>query len=583
MQGTIVENLSGKKLSVLVALLLLAQVVCFLIGGLIAPTPSSAYNVLGTNCVDRGNNTPKWFYNRGKKGMCTNHHISYVDEESKLEMANRIVFVFQIPLPRENVSLDYSRWQQNLIGVLQFDVAYHSENEMDPRTIITIDAKLGYRNKGDPDDEWKPYASAVEERSLDCVIENRKDGYYYNCSIVPLFELGSLHHDFYLLNIRLPVDHFKHINDKLGQLENMWLITINQNGGFTKVWVSLKTVFFPFIVGIMIWFWKRVHQLARPPALLEYMLIFLGGALTLLNAPLEYLTLYFDMPFMLLLGDIKQGVFYSALLSFWLVFAGEHMMVQEDNRHNHLRVYWKHLSAVGVGCLSLFIFDMCERGIQLRNPFYSIWVTDIGTNLALTFIILAGISAGVYFLFLSYMIWKVNVNNFTCCKFEVNVLILTTIINILHNVFLTVCFLTDLQVFQNISAKRSVLPGMSSVRRLHYEGVIYRFKFLMLATLLCAAMTVVGFILGQVAEGRWKWDESLEIEYTSAFFTGVYGMWNIYIFALLCLYAPSHKKWPVESESHSNSVSEEIEFSRLPTEPSEISSLASFARKAALD
>lgn len=124
---------------------------------------------------------------------------------------------------------------------------------------------------------------------------------------------------------------------------------------------------------------------------------------------------------------------------------------------------------------------------------------------------------------------------------------------------------------------------MSSVRRLHYEGVIYRFKFLMLATLLCAAMTVVGFILGQVAEGRWKWDESLEIEYTSAFFTGVYGMWNIYIFALLCLYAPSHKKWPVESESHSNSVSEEIEFSRLPTEPSEISSLASFARKAALD
>lgn len=544
MQGTIVENLSGRKLSVLVALLLLAQVVCFLIGGLIAPTPSSAYNVLGTNCVDTGNNTQKWFYTRGK-GSCRNHDLSHnTDQDSMLEMANRIVFVFQIPVPRENVVLDYSRWQQNLIGVLQFDVAYHSENEMDPRTIITIDAKLGYRNKGDPDDAWKPYASAVEERGLDCVIDNKKADYYYNCSIVPLFELGSLHHDYYLLNIRLPVDHFKHMNEKLGQLENMWLITINQNGGFTKVWVSLKTVFFPFIVGIMIWFWKRVHQLARPPALLEYMLIFLGGALTLLNAPLEYLTLYFDMPFMLLLGDIKQGIFYAALLSFWLVFAGEHMMVQEDNRHNHLRVYWKHLSAVGIGCLSLFIFDMCERGVQLRNPFYSIWVNDIGTNLALTFIILAGISAGVYFLFLSYMIWK---------------------------------------VFQNISAKRSVLPGMSSVRRLHYEGVIYRFKFLMLATLVCAAMTVVGFILGQVAEGRWKWDESLELEYTSAFFTGVYGMWNIYIFALLCLYAPSHKKWPVESESHSNSVSEEIEFSRLPTEPSEISSLASFARKAALD
>lgn len=408
MQGTIVENLSGRKLSVLVALLLLAQVACFLIGGLIAPTPASAYNVLGTNCVDPGNNTQKWFYTRGK-GSCRNHDLSSYnkDQDSMLEMANRIVFVFQIPVPRENVILDYSRWQQNLIGVLQFDVAYHSENQMDPRTIITIDAKLGYRNKGDADDDWKPYANAIEERSLDCVIDTKKADYYYNCSIVPLFELGSLHHDYYVLNIRLPVDHFKHMNERLGQLENMWLITINQNGGFTKVWVSLKTVFFPFIIGIMIWFWKRVHQLARPPALLEYMLIFLGGALTLLNAPLEYLTLYFDMPFMLLLGDIKQGIFYAALLSFWLVFAGEHMMVQEDNRHNHLRVYWKHLSAVGVGCLSLFIFDMCERGIQLRNPFYSIWVTDIGTNLALTFIILAGISAGVYFLFLSYMIWKV--------------------------------------------------------------------------------------------------------------------------------------------------------------------------------
>jgi hypothetical protein len=198
---------------------------------------------------------------------------------------------------------------------------------------------------------------------------------------------------------------------------------------------------------------------------------------------------------------------------------------------------------VAIGCLSLFIFDMCERGVQLRNPFYSIWVTDLGTNLALTFIILAGISAGVYFFFLSYMIWK---------------------------------------VFCNISAKRTALPSMSSARRLHYEGVIYRFKFLMLATLLCAALTVTGFILGQVSEGRWKWDDDLRLEFTSAFFTGVYGMWNIYIFALIVLYAPSHKQWPSETEQRGG-INEEIEFSRLPTDPSEISSLTTFARKSALD
>lgn len=140
------------------------------------------------------------------------------------------------------------------------------------------------------------------------------------------------------------------------------------------------------------------------------------------------------------------------------------------------------------------------------------------------------------------------------------------------------------KVFCNINIKRTSLPSMSSARRLHYEGIIYRFQFLMLATLLCAALTVTGFIIGQVSEGRWKWDESIDLEFTSAFFTGVYGMWNIYIFALIVLYAPSHKKWPA-NETTEHIISEEIEFSNLPSDsnPSEISSLTQFARKAALD
>ena len=67
----------------------------------------------------------------------------------------------------------------------------------------------------------------------------------------------------------------------------------------------------------------------------------------------------------------------------------------------------------------------------------------------------------------------------------------------------------------------------------------------MLATVFTAALTVIGFIIGQVAEGAYKWDEDLghTLEYTSGFMTGVYGMWNIYIFGLLFLYAPSHKQW----------------------------------------
>nr|NVI79943.1 wntless [Cucujiformia] len=258
------------------------------------------------------------------------------------------------------------------------------------------------------------------------------------------------------------------------------------NGGFTQVWMGLKSLFFPLVLSIMIWFWNRVHMLDRVPALLEYMLMCLGGTLVFLDLPIEYLTLYFEMPYMLLLSDIRQGIFYAMLLSFWLVFAGEHMLIQDNGCKNSIKLYWKHLSTIIIACLSLLIFDLCERGVQLINPFYSIWVTPIGTNLALTFIILAGISACIYFIFLCYMIWS---------------------------------------VFKNISIKKAILPSMSQARRLHYEGIIYRFNFLMLATLICAAVTVISFILSQVAEGQNKWDENMDIELSSILHTGVYGMW----------------------------------------------------------
>lgn len=109
------------------------------------------------------------------------------------------------------------------------------------------------------------------------------DEYLYSCSTIPLFELGSLHHDYYLLNIRLPVDTERKMNLNTGNIRDLHLTVIYQNGGFTKVWLSLKTFFFPAIVATMAWAWRRIHQLQRPPALLEYMLLYLGAALSLLN------------------------------------------------------------------------------------------------------------------------------------------------------------------------------------------------------------------------------------------------------------------------------------------------------------
>lgn len=540
MPGTVLENLSARKLSILVLILLSIELTCFLIGGLQMPPPSSSVTSSARICLDEEDtrkNLNKFYYPE----KCKKTSLDY--DKNKGLQGHNLVFVMTMPLS----GYDFSRWQQNLIGVLSLELEHGPDDKTQPIIEVTIDAKLGYRNKGDPKDKWYYLAHSEETRVMDCEedMENvKKEGYSYHCSPVPLFELGSLHHDYYILNIRLPGGQK---NKDLHQVKDMHVQAIHMNGGFSIVWVSLKMFFFPVLALTMFWFWRRVCILNRTPALLEYMLMSLAGGLAFLNLPLEYLTLYINMPYMLLFNDIRQGVFYALLLSFWLVFAGEHMLIQDNGEKNSLKMYWKHLSAIVIGCMSLLIFDLCERGIQLINPFYSIWVTPIGTNLALTFIILAGISASMYFVFLCYMIWR---------------------------------------VFRNISIKRATLPSMSSARRLHYEGIIYRFNFLMLATVICAAITVISFILNQVAEGRYKWDDNIEVEISSAFFTGVYGMWNVYICALLMLYAPSHKQWPVDASC--GDTGEEVEFSRLPTEstPNEISSLTSltsFASKATID
>ena len=55
-----------------------------------------------------------------------------------------------------------------------------------------------------------------------------------------------------------------------------------------------------------------------------------------------------------------------------------------------------------------------------------------------------------------------------------------------------------------------------------FQNVIYRFKFLIILTTLCAALTVIFFIIGQVSESEHKLSEPNYLQYPSAFLTGKY-------------------------------------------------------------
>lgn len=137
MPGVILENLSGRKLSVLVSALAILLFACFLIGGIVAPAPTNASNFLATKCVD--DDRRQWFYTRGA-GHCDSLH--YADIDQLHPMAKKVVFAFQIPFPRDNEVLDYSRWQQNLIGVLMFDILYDKLVEMPSNVPLVMDVRL---------------------------------------------------------------------------------------------------------------------------------------------------------------------------------------------------------------------------------------------------------------------------------------------------------------------------------------------------------------------------------------------------------------------------------------------------------
>ncbi|KAM7410588.1 hypothetical protein PAMA_001834 [Pampus argenteus] len=358
--------MSTKKLLFFGFFIFVFQVLSILVGALIAPSPTSAIRYLATKCINR-HRTCVWLVPWGSN-RCQQIH-SFDEPLAKTLDANDIVFAVHVPLP----NTEMSPWFQYLLAVLQFDIAFKMINQIEDDAIVTIDASLAYRD--DLVSEWTTEFHSVEQRPLRCTFEAPKG--------------------------------------------------IHQNGGFTKVWISMKTVFSPWMFGATAWYWHRICLTERPPVLLEKVIFALGVSMTFLNVPVEWFSMGSEWTWMLLFEDVQQGVFYSALFCFWIIFCGEHLM--DRSQRNKLSAYWWQVGLVVFGSSVLLIFDLSER-----------------------------------------------------------------------------------------------------------------FKFLMLVTLACAAMTVIFFILTQVSEGQWRWgDYNLQIH--SGVLTGVYGMWNLYVFAIIFLCAPSHK------------------------------------------
>lgn len=81
--------------------------------------------MLSTKCYDPDRNRSHWLYPRGN-GRCKT-----IDHYENVFNADNIVFALQIPFPKEGVKdLDYTRWQQNLIGILQFTILFEKGNEV---------------------------------------------------------------------------------------------------------------------------------------------------------------------------------------------------------------------------------------------------------------------------------------------------------------------------------------------------------------------------------------------------------------------------------------------------------------------
>lgn len=506
MPGTVIEILSTRKLVGLFCLLLLVQALFFLIGGLVAPQPSTATEQTMKNCIGKGD--------KGE-GVYVPEKCQFMDDLQSTRSHSFLPsdIVFSVVIPRKPFHM--IPWFQYLLALLTVKITFQSNHQYVPDASMKLDVKIFYSDEDDAKvrhepEAWHKLAGCLEDRVLECVFPDPlEEGYEYDCDPLHLFQLGSVSHKYYLVNIRLPIDVSDDSEDipnkNIGPVKDLGVVSIRQTGGFTKVWVSLKSVTSFIMVFPLVWFWRRIVALKRKPMLIEKAIFSLGISLLFLNLPLELVSIFFDAPWMLFFIDVRQGFFYAVLLSFWIIFTGEHLM--DRPKRNNLSSYRCHLGIIFSSMLALLAFDVAERGMQLVNPCNTVWQRP---NFAIALLIIASVCGCVYFLMLCYLVFK---------------------------------------VFRAISYKRRF--AIPPEREARFRSIVYRFRTLMILSVATAGLTVTFYILSQKYDGLLQFgDHSIEVN--SAFFTGVYGLWNIYVFLVLSVYAPSHKQFDSDDADPTN-------------------------------
>eukprot|EP00116_Pleurobrachia_bachei_P019331 sb/3479593/ len=217
------------------------------------------------------------------------------------------------------------------------------------------------------------------------------------CDDIGLFELGSVYYKpYYLVNLQLPSKEGRY-NAKLPRISSVHIVEIHQNGGFTKLWIAQKSIIFPVLVVACALFQRQIIRARSSPLLINRVIQWLGFVNVIVNVPLEYLSLLMDTPWLRLWYDCANGAFLAAMAVLWLLFIGEHRM--DLDQRNKLSNYWKEITAITVCSLVMFLFDLIERGLQITDPFHSIWSSTSGESTART--LLYSISCVCVFLLLS--------------------------------------------------------------------------------------------------------------------------------------------------------------------------------------